>query len=87
MDPSSINLNTKGPIEVDTSLVRFFYDIRIFLIQPRIYEEIRALMEELDEEVSLVNLWYVIFFLFSFGQVLCFVLLFVLSTCGMSLDF
>jgi len=56
MDPSSINLNTKGPIEVDTSLVRFFYDIRIFLIQPRIYEEIRALMEELDEEVSLVNL-------------------------------
>lgn len=57
--------STKGPIELDASLAISFEDIQKKLFRSRTYEEIRALMEEPDEDVSLVDL-------------LCFVLLCVL---------
>jgi hypothetical protein len=41
--------NTKEPIELDISFVRFFEDIRKNLIWTLAYEEIRACMEEPDE--------------------------------------
>jgi hypothetical protein len=39
----------KGPIDVDASLVRFVKEIHKSLIRPRNYEEIRVLLEKLDE--------------------------------------
>ena len=46
---------SKGSTEFDSSLVRSFKDIRESLIQTMTYEEIRACMDESDEEVSLVD--------------------------------
>jgi len=43
----------RGPIELDASLVRSAKQIRKSLIWPRKYEEIRALLERPEEEVSL----------------------------------
>jgi len=40
---------------LDSSLIISFKDIRESLIQTMAYEEIRAFMDELDEEVSLVD--------------------------------
>jgi len=48
--------STSGPIELDASLVRFVEHIRQSLIRPRNYEEIRALMEAPDEDISLDDL-------------------------------
>jgi len=46
--------NTKGPTKLVASLVRSFEDIRKKIIQPKTYEEIRALMhEQPNEEISL----------------------------------
>jgi len=45
--------STRGPIELDASLVRSAKQIRKSLIWPRKYEEIRALLERPEEEVSL----------------------------------
>jgi len=48
--------NTRGPIELDASLVRSAEQILKSLIRPRNYEEIRALLEPPDEEISLDDL-------------------------------
>jgi len=48
--------NTRGPIELDASLVRSAEQIQKSLIRPRNYEEIRALLEGPKEEVSLGDL-------------------------------
>jgi hypothetical protein len=48
--------NTKGSIELVASLVRYVEEIRKSLIRLRNYEDIRALLEEQDEEISLVHL-------------------------------
>jgi hypothetical protein len=48
--------NTRGPIELNASLVRSAEQILESLNWPRTYEEIRALMEPLDEEISLDDL-------------------------------
>jgi len=45
--------NTRGPIELDALLVRSAEQIQKKLIRPRNYEEIRALLEGPEEEVSL----------------------------------
>jgi hypothetical protein len=45
--------STRGPIELDASLVRFAEQILKSLHSPRNYEEIRALLEGPEEEVSL----------------------------------
>ncbi|AES99779.1 hypothetical protein MTR_5g084630 [Medicago truncatula] len=47
--------NTKGLIELDASLVKSVEEIQKSLIQPRNYEENWALLEELDEEISLAD--------------------------------
>jgi hypothetical protein len=47
--------NTKEPIKLDVSLVRHFEVIQKKLIRPRNYEEIRALIEEPNEEVNLTH--------------------------------
>jgi len=44
---------TRGPIELDASLVRSVEQIMKSLNRSRNYEEIRALLEGLDEEISL----------------------------------
>jgi len=46
----------RGPIELDASLVISAEQIIKFLIRPRNYEEIRALLEPPDEEISLDDL-------------------------------
>jgi hypothetical protein len=43
----------RGPIELDASLVRSVEEILKSLIRPRNYEEIRAILEALEEEISL----------------------------------
>jgi len=48
--------STRGPIELDASLVRSAEQILKSLIRPRNYEEIRALLEPPDEEISLDDL-------------------------------
>ena len=48
--------STRGPIEWDASLVRSAEQILKSLIRPRNYEEIRALLEPPDEEISLDDL-------------------------------
>jgi len=48
--------STRGPIELDASLVRSAEHILKSLIRPRNYEEIRALLEPLDEKISLDDL-------------------------------
>jgi len=48
--------STRGPIEMDASLVRSAEQILDSLNRPRTYEEIRALMEPPDEEISLDDL-------------------------------
>jgi len=48
--------NTRGPIELDASLVRYAEQIQKSLIRPKNYEEIRALLEGIEEEVSLDDL-------------------------------
>lgn len=45
--------STRGPIELDTLLVRFIEHIQQNLIRPRNYEEIRALMDAPHEDISL----------------------------------
>jgi len=45
--------STRGPIELDASLVKSVEEIRKSLIRPKNYEEIRALLEAPDEEISL----------------------------------
>jgi len=45
--------STRGPIELDASLVRSAEQIQKSLIWPRTYEEIRALLEPPKEEISL----------------------------------
>jgi len=45
--------STRGPIELDASLVRTVEHIRQSLIQPRNYEEIKALMDAPEEDISL----------------------------------
>jgi len=45
--------STRGPIELDASLVRSTKQIQKSLNRPRNYEEIRALLEGPEEEVSL----------------------------------
>ena len=45
--------STRGPIELDASLVRSAKQILKSLHRPRSYEEIRALLEGPEEEVSL----------------------------------
>jgi len=45
--------STRGPIELDASLVRSAEQILKSLNRPRNYEEIRALLKGPDEEISL----------------------------------
>jgi len=45
--------STRGPIELDASLVRSTEQILKSLHRPRNYEEIRALLEGPEKEVSL----------------------------------
>jgi len=49
--------DTRGPIELDASLVRSAEQIQKRLIRPKNYEETRALLEGPKEEVSLGDLW------------------------------
>ena len=48
--------STRGPIELDASLVRYVEHIQQSLIRPRNYEEIRALMDAPDEDINLDDL-------------------------------
>jgi len=48
--------STRGPIELDASLVRSAEQILKSLIRPRNYKEIRALLEPPYEEISLDDL-------------------------------
>jgi len=48
--------STRGLIELDASLVRYAEQILKSLHRPRNYEEIRALLEGPEEEVSLDDL-------------------------------
>jgi len=48
--------STKGHNELEASLVRSFEDIQKSLIRLKNYEEIKALMEEPNEEISLVDM-------------------------------
>ena len=48
--------STRGPIELDASLVRSAEKILKSLHRPMIYEEIGALLEPPDEEISLDDL-------------------------------
>jgi len=48
--------STRRPTELDASLVRSVEEIRKSLIWPINYEDIRALLEALDEEISLDDL-------------------------------
>jgi len=48
--------SARGPIELDASLVRSAEQILKSLIRSRNYEEIRALLEPPDEEISLDDL-------------------------------
>jgi len=45
----------KGPIKLNTTLVWSFQDIRENLIRLRTYEEIRACMDKLDEDLGLAD--------------------------------
>ncbi|AES73875.1 hypothetical protein MTR_3g109740 [Medicago truncatula] len=45
--------STRGPIELDASLVRYVEHIRQSLIQPRNYLEIRTLMDAPHKDISL----------------------------------
>jgi len=45
--------STRGPIELNASLVRSAEQIKKSFIWPRNYEEIKALLEVIDKEVSL----------------------------------
>nr|ABN06153.1 hypothetical protein MtrDRAFT_AC151520g32v2 [Medicago truncatula] len=45
-------LSIRGTIVLDASLVRSIEHIRQSLIRPRNYEEIRALMDTPDEDIS-----------------------------------
>jgi hypothetical protein len=47
--------STRGPIELDASLVRSVYQILKNLIQPRDYEEIRALLDAPQEDINIVD--------------------------------
>jgi len=49
--------NTRGPIELGESLVRFVEEIWKSLIRPTNYEEIKALLEAPDEEINLDDPW------------------------------
>jgi len=49
--------STRGPIELDSSLVRSTEQITKSFMRPRSYEEIRALMEPPEEEISLDYPW------------------------------
>ena len=48
--------STRGPIELDASLVRSMEHIQQSLIRPRNYEEIRALTNAPDEDINLDDL-------------------------------
>jgi len=48
--------STKGPIELDASLVISVEQIQPSLIRPRNYEEIRALLDAPNKEISLVDM-------------------------------
>ncbi|MCH82446.1 hypothetical protein A2U01_0003252 [Trifolium medium] len=51
--------STKGPIELDVTLVRSVQDICLSLIRPRIFDEITACMvEPEDDKDEVVNLSY-----------------------------
>jgi len=45
----------EGPIDLDTSSVRYFQDIHKSLITPRTYEEIKACMDRPDDDFSLID--------------------------------
>jgi len=62
--------NTKGPIELVASLVISVEEIWKSLIRPKNYEEIRDLLEEQDEKISLVHLWSIMFYFIT-----CFIML------------
>ncbi|AES77305.1 hypothetical protein MtrunA17_Chr7g0216451 [Medicago truncatula] len=47
--------NTRGPIELDASLVRSFEQIQKILIRPMNYKEIRTLLDTPDEYISLAD--------------------------------
>ena len=49
--------STRGPIELDALLVRSTEQIVKFFIQPKTYEDIRALLEPPYEEISLNDPW------------------------------
>jgi len=61
----------KGSIELDTPLVRSVEEIQKSLIRLRNYEEIMALMKEPNEEISLADLWSIMFYFIT-----CFMLLY-----------
>ena len=48
--------NTREPIELDASFVRSIEEIRKSLFRSRNYEEIRALLDAPNEEISLDDL-------------------------------
>ncbi|KEH27773.1 hypothetical protein MTR_5g036265 [Medicago truncatula] len=52
--------STRGPIELDASLVRYVEQIHKSLIRPKNYEEIRALLDAPYEDINLADLWYLI---------------------------
>jgi len=71
--------STRGPIELDASLVRSVEEIQKSFIWLRNYEEIRALLEAPDEEISLDE-WSTMFYfitcimLFLLRRLCCFLL-------------
>jgi len=63
--------STRGPIELNTSLVRFVEQIQKNLLRPMNYEEIRVLMDAPEEDISLDDLWSIMFYFIT-----CYMLLF-----------
>jgi len=47
--------SSRGPIQLDASLVKFVEQIQKSLIRPRNYEEITALLDAPDEDISLAD--------------------------------
>jgi len=61
--------STRGPIELDASLVRSVEQIQKSLMRPKNYEEIRALLNAPHEDINLDDPWSAMFYF-----IICFML-------------
>jgi len=61
--------STRRLIELDASLVKSVEQIQKSLIPPRNYVQIRVVLDVLDEDISLVDMWSVMFYF-----IMCFML-------------